>query len=111
LEEVSTLVVTGGKDATVPLAAICAMQIDRAMLQRIDFSARPAAGAVARHFERLMLIKGSAAELAPLSLLDEDALRKVVHEVAQHLGAAVDPRCEQPLRPGQVQHFTAVALG
>lgn len=105
LEEATILVVTGGEDATSPLTPISAMRIERATLERIDWSTQPDAGTLALRFERLMLLKGQAAEVSPLSLVDEEAARHVVQEVAQHLGVPVDPRCDQPLRPGQVQHF------
>lgn len=52
-----------------------------------------------------MLLKGQAAEVSPLSLADEEPIRRVVEEVARHLGVPVDPRCGQAIRPGQVQHF------
>jgi hypothetical protein len=105
LDDATIIVVTGGEDATSPVAAISAIRIDRGTLERIDWSAQPDAATAALGFERLMLLKGQAAELSPLSLVDEDALRDVVQQVAQHLGVPVDPRCEQPLRPGQVQHL------
>jgi hypothetical protein len=34
-------------------------------------------------------------------------MRQVVQEIAGHLGVPVDPRCDQPLRAGQTQHFAA----
>jgi hypothetical protein len=105
LDEASILVVTGGGDATSPLAAISAMRINGPTLKRIDWSAQPDAATVALRFERMMLLKGQAAELSPLSLADEESLRRVVQEVAQHLGVPVDPRSDQPLRSGQIQQF------
>src|SRR5579875_39052 len=105
LEEATILVVTGGEDATSPLAPICAIRVQRSTLERIDWSSQPDAPTVALRFERLMLLKGQAAEVSPLSLVGEQAARHAVQEVAQQLGVPVDPRCDQPLRPGQTQHF------
>jgi hypothetical protein len=105
LDEATILLVAGGEDATSPLAPISAIRIERPTLERIDWSSQPDAATVALGFERLMLLKGQAAEVSPLSLVGEEAVRHVVQEVAQHLGVPVDPRCDQPLRPGQIQHF------
>ena len=48
------------------------MRIDRRTLERIDWSAQPDAATVALRFERLMLLKRQAAEVSPLSLVDEE---------------------------------------
>jgi hypothetical protein len=109
LDEANILLLTGGNDATSPLAAVSAVRIDRPTLERIDWSARPDPATVALRFERLMLLKGQSAEVSPLSLADEEPIHRVVEEVAQHLGVPVDPRCGQALRPGQVQHFAPAA--
>jgi hypothetical protein len=111
LREASVIVVTGGQDAASPVAPLAGMRIDRPTVERIDWSQRTDAAKVALSFERLLLIKGQTHELQPLSLVDQPEVRRVVDQVAQHLGVPVDDRCDTPLKAGQVQHFAPTQAG
>jgi hypothetical protein len=107
LAQASVIVFRGGGSATAPICPICVIVLDRPTVQRIDWGAAGDAGTVALSFERLALLTGQAAELSPLSLDGEPELRSVLQELADQLGAPLDPRCLQPLRSGQRQHFKA----
>jgi len=107
LGEVTVIAVNGGEDGATPLAPISIVRFGRPTLEKIHWSSKPHAAKVVLHFERmmLMLIKGQTAELAPLCLVDAPELERVVREVAEHLGVALDERCFHRLRAGQSQQF------
>jgi hypothetical protein len=109
LNDASVIAVAGGENAASPLAPLAAVRIDRPTADASDWPQSPDAAVAALRFERLMLIKGQAGELAPLSLVDQPELRRVVELVAEHLGVPVDPRCGNRLREGQVQQFVPTA--